>query len=345
MLLSSCAKGNAVKRIFLVAASCLLVAAAGSAQVVDDAAYDPLAVDAEQQVEIVDLTVHDAARDRAIPIRCYLPRVQGDAASPAPVILFSHGLGGSRNGNPHLGQHWAKRGFVCVFLQHAGSDSAVWRGRPVKDRKAAMDQAASANNSRLRYQDVPMVLDQLERWNADAGSLLFGRLDLDRIGMSGHSFGAKTTQGLIGQRLGMFGARYHDPRIDAAVILSPSAPKRQVDQSFAVIDMPVLLLTGTKDVAAVGNATVEDRLAVFSALPAGDKYELVFDGGTHSFLKPLTARSRLQGQTNASHAQNSVAFSTAFWEAYLMNQPDAKAWLGSDAARASLDDQDRWQMK
>ena len=88
--------------------------------------YDPLAVDAAFHPSHVDLTVHDAARNRDIPVRVYLPT----NTAPEPVILFSHGLGGSRAGSVFLGEHWAARGYVAVFLQHPGSDDSVWKDEP-----------------------------------------------------------------------------------------------------------------------------------------------------------------------------------------------------------------------
>lgn len=54
------------------------------------AAYDPLAVGTAVP-QVVPLTLHDGARSRDIPLRVYLPEV----TAPAPVLLFSHGLGGS----------------------------------------------------------------------------------------------------------------------------------------------------------------------------------------------------------------------------------------------------------
>lgn len=86
-------------------------------------AYDPLDV---ADVRIASLTygVQDAKRARTIPLRVYLP----ESRKPAPVILFSHGLGGSRDNNPYLGNHWAKRGYAVVFVQHPGSDEGVWKG-------------------------------------------------------------------------------------------------------------------------------------------------------------------------------------------------------------------------
>ncbi len=143
--------------------------------------YDPLAADPAFQPAHVDLTVHDAARHRDIPVRVYLPT----NTAPAPVILFSHGLGGSRAGSAFLGEHWAAHGYVAVFLQHPGSDDSVWKDEPWQQRMRAMNQAASLDNFRLRVQDVPAVLNQLEIWNADKTNRLSGRLDMKKVGMSG----------------------------------------------------------------------------------------------------------------------------------------------------------------
>lgn len=38
----------------------------------------------------------DEARGREVPVKLYFPA--GDAGGPFPVIVFSHGLGGSRDG-------------------------------------------------------------------------------------------------------------------------------------------------------------------------------------------------------------------------------------------------------
>src|SRR5215211_6965574 len=90
---------------------------------VGDVGYDPLKV-SEAIPEQKDLVVKDEKRSREIPIKIYLPPQK----EPAPVVLFSHGLGGSKEGSKFLGVHWAKRGFLAVFLQHPGSDTSVWKG-------------------------------------------------------------------------------------------------------------------------------------------------------------------------------------------------------------------------
>src|SRR6266853_1908326 len=76
--------------------------------------YNPLVVNPSFQPTQVELTVHDETRNRDIPLRVYLPA----HTTPEPVVLFSHGLGGSRGGSAYLGKHWAARGYVAVFIQH-----------------------------------------------------------------------------------------------------------------------------------------------------------------------------------------------------------------------------------
>ena len=36
---------------------------------------------------------------------------------------------------------------------------------------------------------------------------------------------------------------------------------------------------------------------------------------------------------------------TAFWDAYLKNDADARAWLDGDGAKSVLEEKDRWQRK
>ena len=104
--------------------------------------YDPLAVSDQSRFQTLDFTVKDHGRQREIPIRIYLPSVK----TPAPVVLFSHGLGRSRQGNAYLGNHWASRGYVVVFIQHPGSDSSVWQDKPLAVRMAAMKRVANLDN-------------------------------------------------------------------------------------------------------------------------------------------------------------------------------------------------------
>jgi len=226
--------------------------------------YDPLVVDAGVRPSHLDLTVHDAARNCDIPLRVYLPT---NTAS-APVILFSHGLGGSRTGSAFLGEHGAARGNVAVFLQHPGSGESVWKNESVRERMRAMNQAASLENFLLRVQDVPVVLNQLETWDANKTNHLAGRLGLKKVGMSCHSFGAVTTEAVSGETFPAGGQKFTDPRIKAAVVFSPSAPRAgSAANAFGMVKIPWVLMTGTKDLVPIGNADLNSRLAVYPISP------------------------------------------------------------------------------
>lgn len=304
-------------------------------------AYDPLDAPAAADVPSIVMDVRDASRDRIVPIRVYLPA----STDPAPVVLFSHGLGGSRDNSAFLGRHWAARGYVAVFMQHPGSDESVWRDVGPLRRMAAMRRAANAENYMLRVADVPAVLDALERWHGTAGHPLGGRLDLEHVGMSGHSFGALTTQAVSGQSALAGRLSYTDPRIDAAVAFSPSSPRGgDPTRAFATVVVPWMLMTGTKDVSAIGDADLESRLAVYPALPPGSKYELVLIDGEHSAFSDRALPGDTEAR-NPNHHRLMLALTTAFWDAYLKGDAAARAWLDGNGPASLLEPGDRWQKK
>jgi len=304
--------------------------------------YDPLAKPTGATPEIADLMVDDARRHRDIPLRVYLP----SARLPAPVILFSHGLGGSRDGSAYLGNHWAARGYVAVLLQHRGSDIAVWQSKPLDQRMEAMKQAASLENFTLRVDDVSAVLDQLGRWDVADKHILAGRLDLLHVGMAGHSFGAVTTQAVGGQSYLNGHLSFADPRIKAAMALSPSSPRLEADlrQAFVDVKIPWLLMTGTRDIAFIGDADVKSRLTVFPALPAGGKYELVLYRAEHSTFTDRAMPGDREIR-NPNHHRVILALSTAFWDAWLRGDAAARIWLDGDGPYSVLEKDDRWRLK
>ena len=300
-------------------------------------AYDPLTT-GEAAIQKLDLVVRDANRSRDIPILVYAPR-----NGRAPVVLFSHGLGGSREMGTYLGEHWARRGYAAVFLQHPGSDVAVWQGKPRGKGMPALVTAASAENFVARVQDVVAVLDQLERWPR-VDHPLRGRLDMDRVGMSGHSFGAITTQAASRQHFPL-GAFAPDRRIKAALPMSPSPPQRgDAGTAFGGVRIPWLIMTGTLDSSPIGNTTAAARRQVFAALPPSSKYELVLDGAEHSAFTDRALPGD-RAPRNPNHHRAILALSTAFWDAYLRQDDAARAWLDGPGPRSILQSRDVWRAK
>jgi predicted dienelactone hydrolase len=308
--------------------------------------YNPLQIAPDASNSAIELKVEDSSRNRTIPLRVYLP----SSTAVMPVVLFSHGLGGNREGSAYLGQHWAKRGYVAVFLQHPGSDDAVWRGKPLLQRQAALREAASPENFLLRVKDVSVVLDQLQRWNRRDRSELIGqrnplqgRLNLSRVGMSGHSFGAATTQAVSGQSFPVKGTSFSDPRITAALPISPSSPQQgSPAAAFGSVKIPWMVMTGTEDHSPITNADATSRLQVYANLPNRCKYELVLYNAEHSAFTD----ARLPGDRqprNPNHHRAIQALSTAFWDTYLKNDLKARAWVDGKEVRSVLEPKDKWQ--
>ena len=85
----------------------------------------PFAVSAEPSVasatlghRVLNLELLDANRKRPVPVRLYLPQ-QASPNGPVPLVVFSHGLGGSRMGYSYLARHWADAGMASLHPQRA----------------------------------------------------------------------------------------------------------------------------------------------------------------------------------------------------------------------------------
>jgi predicted dienelactone hydrolase len=303
------------------------------------AQYDPLKIPSSFKPTHTDITLKDAERKRDLPIRVYLP----ESKKPQPVVIFSHGLGGARTNNAYLGNHFAARGYVVVFTQHIGSDESVWQGVPMRERMSAMKRAASAQNLQLRVQDIHFLLTQLNSLNAKNPTFK-GRFDLNQIGMSGHSFGAGTTQAVSGQTYSALKEQWTDQRIDAAIMYSPSYPARGSDKAFASVAIPWLLMTGTEDGSPISDTSPESRTKVFPALKPGNKYEVnLFEAEHNAF-----GERALPGETgnrNPNHHKVILGVSTAFWDAFLRQDSAAKAWLNGKGPRSIMEPKDTWKKK
>ena len=279
-------------------------------------------------VTLIDARWHDADRDRDLPVRQRVP----DGPPGMPLLLFSHGLGGSRGGGALWAQHWASHGFVVISVQHPGSDESLWQGKVdpgagiagLRDRlRAGMTVAAFVD----RVNDIHFVIDEARRQRAP-GQPLAG-FDGERIGMSGHSFGAATTLAVCGERFPA-NPSVADTRIRAGLAFSPSAgPPGRQDQRLDPISIPMLLVTGTRDGDVMGTgATPENRRATFAALRPPDKYLLVLDGAEHMNFNGGERQN--QGPRGQHYTSAVDAISLAYWNATLRGDPAARSWLASD---------------
>lgn len=108
----------------------------------------------------------------------------------------------------------------------------------------------------------------------------------------------------------------------------------------------MLCMTGTEDGSPIDpNLSPAMRLEVYGALPAGNKFQLVFDGAEHSAFGDsggLKARKR-----DPNHHPAIQKISGHFWDAYLKSSVESKAWLQSDSPREACDlnERDTWEWK
>jgi dienelactone hydrolase len=179
-----------------------------------------------------------------------------------PLVVFSHGNGGFRMQSVFWCEHLASHGYIVVSPDHTGNSAAtVVNGKLVLHNAQAREQSAID-----RPLDVSYIIDTMTKWNAGADSRFTGKIDLDKIGAGGHSFGGYTST-LVADS---------DDRVDAIVPMAAVSPDRKTT------DTPVLTVIATEDdtIGAEGNA----RIREYYEGSTGPRYSIEFlDGGHYSF--------------------------------------------------------------
>ncbi len=258
------------------------------------------------QVELDEATFVDESRaaDGAVdstdaPSRTLATRIKYPLApGPFPLIVFAHGLTGSPDNFDEMTTQWAAAGYVVA------APAFPLTNRTVPD--------ASKNLADLANQpgDVSFVIDSVLALAADDQSLLYGRVDIDTIGLAGHSFGAGTTYGTV------YGRCCEDPRIDAAIILAGFNPFG--DGMDFSRELPILIVHGDND--PVLNVALDD--AIYPLL-AGPKWYVTMLGADHGlgFDDPTAQQHALLEQLTLEFWNGTLAADTAQFDA-----------LGTDAA-------------
>lgn len=292
-------------------------------------------------VTTVDANWNDPQRPGGavtVPVKMYYPKTIATAAAPMPLIIFSHGLGGSRDGYSMWAQHWASYGYIVILPTHFGSDTiAVLEALQAPDAATtAGPKVMSVQTALRRVQDVSFLITRMTDANAgkapDPALALFkGKVDVKNIGMAGHSFGALTTLMIAGENEAQLGAlTVADPRVTAAIAMSPQ-PSHAPDQkkAFATIKIPVLHLTGTLDDAPlnIDNVKAADRRIPFDNSTYEDTALVTFTGATHMTFSARALNPPATEQATFSLIRQST---TAFWDAHLKSDPKAAAWLKTD---------------
>ncbi|RVU35628.1 acetylhydrolase [Rheinheimera riviphila] len=279
-------------------------------------------------VQSDELEWFDDARQRAVPVLYYAPKQRDDVQASSdklPLIVFSHGLGGSRDRYAYLGKYWASQGFASLHVQHVGSDRQIWRGSrltlPFRLMAAAGDDEALA-----RVADVKFALTTLLESDRSA------QIDQTKIVMAGHSYGANTSMLLVGAKVERSAALppLRDPRFSAALLISAppfydGAPLAAVLSSVTV---PTLHITNTMDEIEVPgyHSAPSDRIDLYQAMGGSYKVLAVFHGGNHNIFSGRRQRPELGVQAQVLQAATQ-SLSGAFLKGlFLQDAQQLRQW-------------------
>ena len=145
-----------------------------------------------------------------------------------------------------------------------------------------------------RPADITYVLDQLAAGALDLPAQFGGEPDLDRVGHTGHSFGAYTSHAVGGATFDTPGSEvFADERIDAIGPISPQGQGQMgafdrgpTDNTWASVTIPAYNLIGGEEMDTNAVSTVDEpgwRMTPFLRYPAeGDKFVTVLDGQDHA---------------------------------------------------------------
>ena len=203
------------------------------------------------------------------------------AAGTYPLVLVSHGTGGSHLAYRDLAAHLARAGFVVALVEHPGNSRN-------DNSRADTDANLAARPRHLRR-----AADHLY---ADAA--LGPHLAADAVAIVGHSMGGYTALAAAGGRPTAFAREMADgrarevpvapdDRVRALVLLAPATPWFMAPGALADVRVPILMLTAEHDPhTPEGHAEIVRR-----GLPPDTPLEhrVVPNAGHFSFLSPFPA--------------------------------------------------------
>ena len=348
-----------MKRLFLVpailAAACASQPSPDESKPADTAKVAYTGQPGETPVGVIPAgSLLDTQRNKFIQLSVDYPTRGG----PNPVIIFSHGFGATPRGYTALSSYWASHGYVVIRPTHADA------GKLVNVREAAETwNAQTPEEWRNRVRDVTSIIDSLPALEQQYPELQ-GKMDKERIGVGGHSYGAYTALLIAGMTTSVGGTApvsYADPRVKAVIAMSPQGPSPSrglTRESFASIRIPVFFMTGSEDKGIGEGEDAAWRRLSYELSAPGDKWFMEIQGANHfafvertfdpSLLPPTSRETAVEQsrQTEAERRRNMIRQNTpagfergrntvnlirstalAFWEAYLKNEARGREYL------------------
>ena len=179
-----------------------------------------------------------------------------------PVIVFSHGNGGSRYQNTFWCDYIASHGYIIVSADHTGNAAMTI----LKDARVPYQGGDRAISAVERPKDMTYLLDQMVKWNegTDKSDARFkGKMDLSRPCAAGMSFGSMTAVRVADL----------DSRFKSVIAMSGAYPQH------SNLKAPTLWMLGTEDrtIGTIGNSIIRGHHAKHE----GPSYLMELKNGGH----------------------------------------------------------------
>jgi hypothetical protein len=271
----------------------------------------------------------------------WMPEGEG----PFPIVLIVHGNHAATDysdpGYAYLGQHFASRGFITVSVdENFLNGHALWDGK--------------GEEMPIRAWLLLKHLQVWREWNAEPGNPLYGKVDLDRVALMGHSRGAEaaTHAAMLNNKVDRpLTAVAKDGEFDFGIrgvvaIAPPDGQYKPYGRERKLLDVSYLLLQGGHDQdlsSAIGmrqysRTRFESNPDAFKAVAYvyranHGNYNTVWGGADHG---PSASMLLNRAGLLAAEEQRTTGrvFMTAFLEATLHDEADyRKVFIAPAAAR------------
>ncbi len=239
-------------------------------------------------------------------VQLYLPEVipgqRGRPPQGFPLVVISHGLGGTSASYIYLAEYLAEAGIAVAALEHTGSND-----QQLSALLTGLSSTVVQDEEFLRRpREVSLALNALANLNTSP-SPLRRQLNLSRVGVIGQSFGGYTALALAGATFdseGLVdvcppstlsfnpslllqcqaanvinpGVSLADPRVRSIFVINPIGSALFGETGYGQIVVPTMVVASTADTIA---PAFPEQLRPFTWLTTPSRYLLMVDQGTH----------------------------------------------------------------
>ncbi|MBI4846328.1 MAG: hypothetical protein HY810_07660 [Candidatus Omnitrophica bacterium] len=297
--------------------------------------------------------LEDAGRkNRKVPLKVHFPA----EGKNFPLVVFSHGGGGNWDSNIYQAQHLASHGYVVICVEDVYSNNKRIKfymrngGGRIRYTEALFRTTHDPNAMLERPKDISFAIDQAILWNKDHKELA-EKINTEKIGVMGHSYGAYTTLVACGAqpildylepavipRKGLAG-NFSDPRVTFGLAMSPQPPGGTFfsKDSYRTINRPLVGISGSEDTWKTFDDKVmpaENRWEFWDLLPQGDKYFLWLERADHSSFSDSPKAWILPSKSRLDVQRISKAMMVLFCDHFLKEKKEAKSKMNGGYANS-----------